>query len=152
MNPQFWKLSQGPDHFGHEEILSSIEDRLVYVHRTTGPMGRSGKSQASEFMNADIGDYFYLTNGNKGIYILGQFIGPANVFSRKEDGWLDRPFRLIRPSRSRDSYNGKKKWWTPNENSTFVPVPEDEMDLFERQILRPYFDIRLEDFGIEKTN
>jgi len=150
MQPQFWKLSQGPDHFGHEEILRSIEDRLVYVHKSTGPKGRSEKTQADQFIDADVGDYFYLTNGNEGIYLLGQFTGPANVFSEKGDGWLDRPFRLIEASRIRESYSGTKKWWTPNENSTFVPVPSDEIALLEKQILRPYFGIRLEDFGVHK--
>lgn len=148
MTPRFWKLSQGPQHFGHSEILKSIEDELVYVHKETGAKGRSAVTQAEDFVGADIGDYFYLTNGNEGIYTLGQFVGPANIFSRKGKGWLDRPFRTIASSRSRDAYHGKTKWWTPDDNSTFTPVPSDEIDLLEKQILRPYFGIRLSDFGV----
>jgi 5-methylcytosine-specific restriction protein B len=108
------------------------------------------KTQADQFIDANDGDYFYLTNGNEGIYLLGQLTGPANVFSQKGEGWLDRPFRIIKTSRIREPYDGKKKWWTPNENSTFVPIPSEEISLLEKQILRPYFGIRLEDFGLRK--
>lgn len=37
---------------------------------------------------------------------------------------------------------------SPNDNSTFVRVPEDELTLFEASILKPYFDIKLAAFGI----
>jgi hypothetical protein len=148
ISPTFWKLSQGTDFFQHREILQSIDEKLVYVHKDTPAKGKLRTSQAEHFVRADIGDYFYLTNGNRGIYTLGQFTGPANIFSRKGDGWLDRPFRVIEPSRRRPAYDGEKKWWTPNANSTFIRVPEDEHALFEALILEPFFDIQLSSFGI----
>ena len=77
MLPNFWKLSQGTDFFSFEEISDSIENKLVYVHAHTAAKGRSSETQGDQFIEAEIGDYFYLTHGNRGVYLLGQFTGPA---------------------------------------------------------------------------
>ncbi|MCR4415001.1 MAG: hypothetical protein NUV77_21490 [Thermoguttaceae bacterium] len=146
--PRFWKLSQGAQEFTEKEILQSIETRFVYVHSTTAPKGGAGISQGRMFMEAPIGDYFYLTHGNKGIYLLGQFSGPPNIFCAWGGGWVDRPFRLIRLAEPIKPYKGPKKWWTPNENSTFVRIPDEDLGLFEECILIPHFRVALKDFGI----
>lgn len=148
MKPLFWKLSQGPDYFSYQDILDSIATGLVYVHQDTKAKGISARTQAQDFIEATTGEYFYLTFGNQGIFVLGQFSGPANIFSSKEDGWLDRPYRLIRLSANRESYNGVHRRWSPNDNSTFTVIPENELDDFEREILIPYFKVRLSDFGV----
>lgn len=72
MKPKFWKLSQGPNHFTHEELLDSIVQRIVYVHMDTKPKATSQQSQGQDFIEAAVGDYFYMTNGNKGIYVFGR--------------------------------------------------------------------------------
>ncbi len=151
MKPTFWKLSQGAELFSYEEILDSIESRLVYVHKDTDAKGISKTPQATDFINAKNGDYFYLTHGNTGIFLLGQFTGATNLFSTYGEGWLDRPFRFIKSSITRKKYDGEQKWWTPNDNSTFVKVPDGEIVQFEQEILKPFFDIELKKFGI-KTN
>ncbi len=148
MTPTFWKLSQGPELFDYEEFLESIYDKLVYVHKNARAKGRSNKAQAQEFIEARIGDYFYLTYGNQGIYLLGQFTGPANILPKVEQGWIDRPYRLIRYSNKYEHYNGPKKWWTPNDLSTFANVKQDELALLEELILQPFFGIKLSDYGI----
>lgn len=130
-------------------MLDSIAQRLVYVHKDTKAKGTSAQTQAQDFIDAPIGDYFYLTHGNEGIYVLGQFSGPANLFSSEGEGWLDRPFRHIKSAISRDSYGGPHKWWAPSDNSTFTAVPDSEIALFEQHILQPYFGISLAEFGIE---
>ena len=82
MKIKFWKLSQGFGLFTFDELLKSIEDRLIYIHKDTGAKGNSKTSQGEDFINASIGDYFYLTHGNSGgIYLLGQMTGPVNYFS-----------------------------------------------------------------------
>ena len=149
MKPKFWKLSQGTEQFSPQDMLNSIDQRLVYVHKNTKAKATSSTTQAQDFIDAPVGDYFYLTHGNAGIYLLGQFTGAANVFSARGHGWLDRPFRFIRASVSRDSYTGEHKWWSPNDNSTFTPVPDNELALFELNVLKPHFDIVLSDFGIQ---
>lgn len=40
----------------------------------------------------------------------------------------------------------KKKWWTPNDNSTFTKVNETDEKLFEELILQPYFALSLSRF------
>lgn len=149
MRLTFWKLSQGTEYFSRSDISSSIEQRLVYVHLDTPAKGQSVVTQAENFIQAEIGDYFYLTHGNRGICLLGQFTGPVNVFSSKGDGWADRPFRIIRLANSNIGYEGPNKWWAPNHRSTFVQVPETEVEEFEQHILEPFFDISLVDYGVE---
>lgn len=147
MLPTFWKLSQGIEHFSYEDILQSIENRLVYVHKDTLAKGQSSKTQGENFVEAKLGDYFYLTHGNTGIYVLGQFISPVNYFSAWGAGWADRSFRVIARSKKKGHYTGVQKWWAPNDNSTFINVPEDEFSLFEKEILEPFFNISLQDYG-----
>ena len=148
MTPTFYKLSHGAEFFPPTEVSTAIQSSLVYVHVSTPAKGRSSTSQAHDFINASTGDYFYLTHGNQGIVLLGQFTGPVNVFSTKGNGWLDRPYRLIRMSQSNVGYTGPKKWWTPNDNSTFIRVPDDELNEFEEHILSPFFSIKLSDYAI----
>lgn len=148
MIPKFWKLSQGTDFFEFEEISDSIEKGLVYVHAKTPAKGRSSEAQGQQFVAADIGDYFYLTHGNNGVYILGQFTGPANIFSSKGHGWVDRPFRVIRHSKPNVGYSGPDKWWAPNHRSTFTPVLSDELAEFEHHILNVFFGITLAEYGV----
>ena len=144
--PTFWKLSHGWQEFYFLDMVECLDEKLVYIHRTTAGKGQSSVSQAEEFVNAPIGDYFYLTHGNQGVYLLGQFTGPVNYFTKHSDGWMDRPFRLIHKANAREAYYGVEKWWTPNHNSTFVKVPHHEYDLFEELILTPYFNINLKEF------
>lgn len=63
----FWKLSQGAVLFETLQVISFIEQKLVYVHLTSPAKGKSSVTQAENFIDADIGDYFYLTHGNKGV-------------------------------------------------------------------------------------
>ncbi|MEL0630386.1 hypothetical protein [Psychromonas aquatilis] len=149
MKPKFWKLSQSPDYFSFEELSSSIENKLVYVHSKTKAKGGSSETQGDKFIGANVGDYFYLTHGNTGIYLLGQLTGSANIFSSMGKGWVDRPFRVIRTAKPNSRYIGAKKWWAPNENSTFTSVKGSELAMFEEHILQPYFNIQLSDYGVK---
>jgi hypothetical protein len=149
MRPKFWKVSHGASIFSYGEILEALNQRLVYVHKDTPPKGTAQRSQGEDFILAPIGDYFYLTHGNKGIYVLGQLSGPANFFSKMGDGWLDRPYRHIKSAILDDPYSGPDKWWAPNHDSTFTAVPDDELRLFEEEILGPYFDIKLSKFRVK---
>jgi 5-methylcytosine-specific restriction protein B len=100
---------------------------------------------------ARLGEYFYLCHGNEepAVLLLGQFSGPPNVFSDRGEGWAERPFRWIKTSVSRKKYSGEHKQWAPNDNSTFIMVPPNEMKMFEFEILNPYFEIKLKQFGVD---
>jgi hypothetical protein len=157
MLPVFWKLSMGPgtsgDDFKHVlEVVDWIRQGVVLVHKDTKAKGISQKTQGESFVETDrFGEYFYLCHGNEepSVILLGQFVGPANLFSARGSGWAERPFRWIKTSRLTKPYSGEPKWWAPNHNSTFVVVPEAELGMFESSILDPYFDMELADFGIE---
>ena len=149
MRPKFWKVSHGTEFFTYEQVLDALNERLVYVHMETRAKASSKKTQAQDFIEAPLGDYFYLTHGNEGVYVLGQFTGAANIFCKMGDGWLDRPYRPIKSPISRSSYNGDHMWWAPKDNSTFIAVPDGKLSLFEKHILKPYFGIELAKFGIK---
>ncbi|WP_445427965.1 hypothetical protein [Alishewanella sp. HL-SH05] len=129
-------------------MAASVESKLVYVHANTAAKGKSLEAQGVQFIAAEVGDYFYLTHGNRGVYLLGQFSGPANIFSLKGNGWVDRPFRLIRFAEPNTGYEGLQKWWAPNDRSTFTAVPEHELADFEAFILKPFFNISFDEFGV----
>ncbi len=156
MKPGFWKLSMGPGSAGEDfktvlHLLDWVHRGVVLVHKDTGPKGKTQISQGEQFVELDReGDYFYLCHGNNepSIILLGQFVGPPNHFCERGYGWTERSFRWIRTATTTKSFTGQPKWWTPNHNSTFVRVPDTELSLFESDILMPYFEIRLEDFGL----
>jgi hypothetical protein len=148
MTPRFWKLSHGAEEFSFAEFLTLMQSNLACMHKNTAAKGGSRTPQGEEFLNAEAGDYFYLTYGNQGIYLLGQFIGPVNIFSRRGDGWVERDYRVIRTSILREPYTGQHKRWSPVDRSTFIQVPPAELQLFEQLILKPYFDLSLQQYGI----
>lgn len=45
--PVFWKLSQGSNEFSFADMLSSIDEKLVYMDIKTGAKGGSGKHKQS---------------------------------------------------------------------------------------------------------
>lgn len=147
MEPTFWKLSMGRSIFGFDQILRCIHEGYVAMHKDTKPLATSKTSQALDFANAMVGDYFYLTHGNEGVYMLGQFTGPVRLFNLKEKDWMERSFKAVKFSKG-DYYDGEQKWWTPNHNSTFCKVPQDELELFEQLILEPFFELKIKDFLI----
>lgn len=117
------------------------------MHKDTKALANSKSSQALDFANAAVGDYFYLTHGNGGIYMLGQFIEPVRLFNLKEIDWMERSFKAVKFSDG-SIYTKKQNWWTPNYNSTFHKVPNEERDLFEELILQPFFDLKIENFTV----
>ena len=61
----------------------------------------------------------------------------------KNDGWCERDYIIIAKSSDVSPYSGNQKWWTPNNNSTCICIPNTELSLFEAYILKPYFNITL---------
>ena len=147
IKPKFWKLSQSPrSNFTFKDIMDCINEKVVYISANTLGVGGAKITQAEDFVSANIGDYFYLTHGNNGIYLIGQFVGKANYFHRfssDNDTWIERPFKIIQFATHLKEYNGTRHGWTPNQNSTFVQIPENEFDIFEQEILIPYFNLNL---------
>ena len=40
---------------------------------------------------------------------------------------------------------------TDHHNSTFIRIPDEELQMFEEHILVPYFNLQLQDFGANAT-
>lgn len=144
--PQFWKISHGNDCISDGEAAAFDKRRVIVVHKDTAAKDKSKVSQGEDFMaNMKKGDFFYLCRGNS-IRILGRIdYDEVDENSEKQDGWCERRYTVIAESRDINAYTGDKKWWTPNDNSTCIPVPEGEVKLFEEYILKPYFDITVDE-------
>ena len=146
--PSIWKISEGTDStkisIADKEIF--LSRHVVVVHSTTNAKAVSKISQGQAFMDAiKEGDFFYLCYGNR-IQLLGQFVSDKPVENPElKKGWYERPYREIAVSQDTSAYDGVKKWWTPNDNSTCIKVPESEHALFEQLILTPYFAMTMKD-------
>ena len=146
--PAIWKISHGTDSTGISESNRILfENRNVaVVHSATKAKATSKVTQGQYFMDViKEGDYFYLCYGSS-IQLLGQFTGeqPKENLEMR-NGWYEREYRLIARSKDTSAYTGVKKWWTPNDNSTCIKVEPKDQPMFEELILRPYFDMSLEE-------
>ncbi len=142
--PAIWKISHGPNSISEDNRAIFKERKVVVVHSETKAMVTSKISQGEGFMDSiKKGDYFYLCYGNS-IRILGQFTTDKAVPNPEmKDGWYEREYRVIAESKDISSYTGVHKWWSPDFNSTCIKVGNDEQNLFEDAILKPYFDMTL---------
>jgi 5-methylcytosine-specific restriction enzyme B len=130
-----WKLSHGNSSFTKEEQLQYQENGLAAIY------GDTGKNQGKNFDKVPVGTLFYLCNSNSP-QLLGQFTSPA-LPSPKGPGWLQRTYRVLKHAVRTDRYTSETRAWSPNYNSTFSRVTEDDLVLFERALLRPYFEMSL---------
>ena len=144
LSPNFWKISHGTDCISDSEVKIFEERRVIVVHKNTLAKAKSKISQGEDFIkNIKKGDYFYLCRGNS-IRLLG-YISSDEVRDNKDknDGWCERDYIIIAKSSDVSPYSGNQKWWTPNNNSTCICIPNTELSLFEAYILKPYFNITL---------
>lgn len=134
-NVKIWKLSHGSQTFTAAQHASFASDRLAVVHQDTGV------NQGNNFRDEPDDTLFYLCHGNS-VQALARLCGPAVP---DEEGWLRRPYRLLRRANHSKPYLESKKKWTPQGNSTFFPVPKAQLPEFEQTLLKPYFGLKLED-------
>lgn len=134
--PSVWKLSHGSVDFSRQERESYLQQGLAVMHANTG------KGQGDAFGEAAPGSVFFLCHGNERIVLLGQFTSVAEPCT-KGDGWLQRRYRVLKQAARQDSYQGERRGWTPNYNSTFKQVPVDELADFEGLLLTPFFGLDL---------
>ena len=114
MKPVFWKLSMGPGSSGGDfshflEVLDWIRQGVVLVHKDTKAKGTMLAKQGERFVERKRnGEYFYLCHGNRkpSVILLGQFTGPANLFTARRGGWAERPFRWIKTAILAKQYRG----------------------------------------------
>lgn len=131
-NLPIWKLSHGSNDFSVDERKSYLQAELAVMH------GGTAKSQGENFQEAPVGDLFFLCHGNDSLPLVGQFTSmPAPC--EKGDGWLQRRYRVLKPSIRQGGYQAGPKGWTPNYRSTFKKVPAQDLPEFETALLKPFF-------------
>lgn len=131
-----WKLSHGSADFGRGEREQYLQQGLAVMHADTR------KGQGDAFGGAAPGDVFFLCHGNERIVLLGQFTSETEPCAKGE-GWLQRHYRVLGQAVRQDPYQGERRGWTPNYNSTFRQVPQAELGDFERLLLAPFFALDL---------
>ncbi len=137
-SPRIWKIS-GAGVFSEEQRDLFIKKNIVVVH------GDTGKNQGENFISSiHAGDLFYLCHGNN-IKLFGRFTTEkaAENNDMGEAGWYERSYEKLFDAVSDARYEGKRYYWSPSGNSTCWMVPEDELGMFEEQILQPYFGKKL---------
>jgi len=133
-----WKLSHGNDgSFSANECEALARERRAIIHKKTG------NNQAGNFVAVANDALFYLCHGNE-VRLLGRFCGPAKASDKGAD-WLERPYVVLKQSQSSTPYAKNKQKWTPAGNSTFSQVPKEQLSVFEKTLLQPYFGVRLEE-------
>ncbi len=134
---RIWKHSHGTDSLTKSQRDALRVRSVVTIYRNTR------KGQGVDFRNEmSIGDFFYLTHGND-VQLLGQI---SSVLKKPRAKWVEREYVTIRTlQRQSGRFSGSPKWWAPNANMTCVQVPEHDLRLFEKQILLPFFRLRLRD-------
>lgn len=146
--PAIWKISHGTESTGISYTNKMIFEKrkVTVVHGTTKAKASSKVTQGVHFIETiKKGDFFYLCYGNS-IRLFGEFTTEEAVLNPElESGWYERPYKVVAVSKDTTAYTATKKWWTPNDNSTCIRVDEQDQSLFEQLILKPYFDLTLDD-------
>lgn len=138
---KIFKLSQGKD-FSEEEHKLLLTKNLVSVHKNTSSKGTSTIAQGEAYIQANIGDYFYLCKGNYYFELIGRFISearPSEIEMFSDQNWYVREFETVAKAINKKSYKGEKKWWTPNDNSTFIEIPNTELNVANDKIFNHFF-------------
>lgn len=140
-NQTIWKVSHGNiSSFQNGEREDYLKQHIVAVHKDTG----NGQGQYfSQMMK--IGDLFYLCYGGKSIKLLGVITSDATPLESKEAGWLKRSYAVLKYCKNDEKYTGVSRGWAPNYNSTCMSVKKAQFTLFEKEILTPFFDMKLDE-------
>ena len=123
------------------------DKNLIAVHGDTPAKGTSNQTQGDIFKKMKIGDYFYLCRGNSNFEVIGKIIGDAEECEYENfgiNGWLQRFYEIISNAENDDSYKDTQKWSTPNNNSTCIVIPDQELEDANKKIFIPFFNSQFE--------
>src|ERR1700690_4255685 len=133
---RIWKHSHGIG-FTKSKLDALRKRSVVTIYRDTR------KGQGAEFRTEmSIGDFFYLTHGND-VQLFGQI---SSALKKPRADWVEREYVTIRIlQRQSGHFKGSPRWWAPNANTTCQMVSKRHLRLFEKQLLIPFFRLRLRD-------
>ena len=143
VDPSFWKMSHGSTSTGLSQAeREDCEKRCVItMHRNTSGAG------ASKILSGDLfeyglrkGDLVYLCYAgevSRLVQIASDDLAPSSLRS----GFVERQYKVIAEAKEGSRYpgDGFRKLWTPNQNSTFARIPDEDYRDFEKHITEPYF-------------
>lgn len=139
------KISHGENFFSAKDYQELLANNLACVHKDTPSKGRSYDTQFDLFINASVGDVLYICNSNKTIDAIGVFRYNRPLYfndNYKTGNWVCREFFLLYQAVNPGDYDKENnKWWMPRNNSTCTEVGSTEHNLFEKEILKPVFEI-----------
>jgi len=143
-----FKVSMSPKDIDDKAFTYFNDNYLIIVHSQTKAKGVSSQTQGETFeKEMKIGDYFYMCRGNNNLEVIGRITSDATYCEYEEfgdDGWLQRSYEIISEAIKEEPYNDDKKWWTPNDNSTCIIIPNREVKEANTKLFIPYFDTQFE--------
>ncbi|GAB1402077.1 hypothetical protein MASR1M68_09880 [Elusimicrobiota bacterium] len=150
-----YKISMSPKYIDKQQYKYCKDKSIIIIGSETPAKGRSKTNQTDTFKTMNIGDFFYLTKGNEHFDVIGQItsdISGCEFEPFKQKGWLQRFYKIVTKAKNNDSYKGPDKWWTPNDNSTCVIIPKDELKQANTLMFMPFFNTEFENTQHIDTN
>lgn len=148
---KIYKLSLGKKHFSDDDFKTLTNNNLVCVHPDTG------KGEGPDFVNAHKGDVFYVCRSNDTIEFIGMFVDSRPLCSilpnKNHEDWADREYVLLFDAKNKTSFDKELNTKImPRFQSTFTHIPKGEFELFEKEILRPVFDISINELETKQKD
>lgn len=147
--PAFWKMSHGTVSTGLS--LPEREDCekrcVITMHRYTAGAG------SSRILSGDLfeyglrkGDFIYLCYGGE-VRRLVQITSDDVVQSSLRSGFVERQYKVIAEAKDAGRYpgDGFRRFWTPNQNSTFARIPVEDYQDFEKNLAKPFFGMSVDE-------
>ena len=152
----FWEVIHRATSFSSDDWEFLLNEGIIVT------FGEKNVERLSAMCN---GDYFYLCN--RGIELIGRIIDDEPEFCEYKKNYFhkgyQRHYKMIFPvdglPLSGEFYRGEEKYYTPNFSSGLynhkhvVEISQDDASDFEKDILRPFFGIGIEDlpglWGVE---
>lgn len=153
----FWEVIHRATAFSSDDWEFLLNERIIVT------FGKKNIERLSVMRN---GDYFYLC-GARIVKLIGRIIDDEPEFCEYKKNYFhkgyQRHYKMIFPvdglPLSGEFYRGEEKYYTPNFSSGLynhkhvVEISQDDASDFEKDILRPFFGIGIEDlpglWGVE---
>ncbi|MCX6230915.1 MAG: AAA family ATPase [Bacteroidetes bacterium] len=141
-----YKVSMSPKDIDETAFNHFSENNIIIVHGKTKAKGISYQTQGDTFSKQmKVGDYFYICRGNLNMELVGRITSesmPCEYADYVDEGWLQRTYENVADSISTNSYQDEKKWWTPNDNSTCIQIPESNIEDANKLLFKPFFKLK----------
>jgi 5-methylcytosine-specific restriction endonuclease McrBC GTP-binding regulatory subunit McrB len=137
-----YKMSMSGNDIPDDAFDNFSKNNLIAIHQDTKAKAVSSKTQGEIFKEMKVGDYFYLCRGSSKFEIIGRITSDVELCDfdiLRQDGWIQRKYDIVSKANSNSRYQGESKWWTPNNNSTCIAIPEKEVNDANSKIFLPFF-------------